>query len=168
MEESGKQENAHKCDIANWRDRLALLWWRNSNIEANEQHTATLADRGPEKGLAPTKSIREEEKKDSAADTLNDTVDAGGEETRTVSSDTDVLENQWCIVVDSIGTFATLVCIQQQQASILTSHLLANHQDHNKDGSFTVAWDQPHFFHESPKAGSCHKRPLVLELCVHV
>jgi len=63
---------------------------------------AYLCNRGPKKGPAATETVGNEDEEDGASSDLDDTVDTRCEKTGGVTDYTEVLENLWSVVVDSV------------------------------------------------------------------
>lgn len=103
LEETSEQEDADESEVSGGWHTLASDGRRDADVETDVHHSGTLSDGSPEERSAATERVGSEDEEGGAGNHLDDTVDTGSEELRGVSSDSQVVENQWRIVVDSIG-----------------------------------------------------------------
>ena len=107
-----------------------------------------MSDGSPEERATTTKRISSEDQEAEAADHLDNTVDASGEELDVVTDKTESLEDLGRVVVDGVGT----------------GHLLADHEANGDESTLAVTGDGEHLLEKVLDGGTGDEHALVLEL----
>src|SRR5690349_21116929 len=123
-----KEEDANQGKVSGRRDRLARLWRRDSDIQANVEHGQALSDTSPQETAPASQGVGHEQQEADAAGDLDNAINTSTEERSGCASKSEILENCRSVGVDGIGA----------------SHLLANHEDNTDESALPVAWNGPH------------------------
>lgn len=111
LEERSEEVDTDESDVTSRNHRLVLLWWCDAHKQTDVHHCQTHGDRSPEKRLATSERVGGEDQEQAAHDHLDDTVDAGGEETGLGAGETEVLEDLRSICDTSV-TGSVLIWVQ--------------------------------------------------------